>query len=259
MADPQVEARRTARVLSNSGFDDVFTATTSLLHDYGSRVIEYLDTANIDKRTKVIGPDLSYLIYHIAHTPTSAWSEMLWGYEVDLHIWEDLLRPIPINDQSLEPLKVLTHLVSPHETVLKGFTDGTRNITLVNTCETSHLEDFLFNHPDTQHLEALSYSVVDQQDVLAGTVDSTFDLVRIWSWLVLKPTTTLLSKYMDSVKIGGVLVINDSANMAAMLHNSDKVHYSPYYDIGKFVAMDNRFVTYHLPHNIGTIVAKRIS
>lgn len=258
MSDAWVEARRVARRLSRTGLEDAFGDRNNYLGQFYARTIEYLETANIDRRAKAIGPDLSFLSYQIGASENESWTEMLWSYESDITIWEDILRPIPQDGSAVEPLKILTHLCTPSRPVHPTLAGDGREYTFINTTELFCLEEFLFKQPDSQGLGPFVYSMVTQQDILNGEVDACFDLVRIWSWLVVRPTRSILKKYMDSVKIGGLLVINDASNLNQIYDNSLNAHYSPYYDMSKHVANDERFVTYHLPHNVGTIVARRV-
>jgi hypothetical protein len=255
MPDAWVEARRVARELSRTGIEDAFHDQNNYLNDFYRRVNAYLDSVNVDRRAKASGPDLSFLVYQIAESSNDSWSEMLWSYEMDLRIWEDLARPIPSGD---EPFKILTHLVSPTLPTIPGLNGTDRKYTFINTTELFCLEEFFFNHPDSQQFGSFDYECIDQQDILTGEHDGSFDFVRVWSWLVVRPTTTLLEKYMDSVKVGGFFVVNDASNLNQIYDDSTKAHYSPYFNMGKVIADDDRFMTYHLPMNIGAIVARRV-
>jgi hypothetical protein len=217
-----------------------------------------LNTVNIDRRAKAIGPDLSFLVYQIAESENDSWSEMLWSYETDLRIWEELLRPISTDGSPVEPISVLTHLVSPTPPTFSGLNGIDRRYTFLNTTELYCLEEFFFKHSDSAQFGEFSYDAIDLQDIADGLADGQFDIVRLWSWMVVRPTPKMLRKFLDSVKVGGVFVVNDASNLNQIYDNSTKSHYSPYFDMGKFVADDERFVTYHLPTNIGTIVARRV-
>lgn len=253
-----VEARRVARRLSNTGVENAFGDRTNYLHDFWERVNAYLRNANIDKRAKAIGPDLSFLVYEIAVSENDSWTEMLWSYETDLRIWEEMLRPISPAGEQVEPLKILTHLVSPSAPTIPAFSGVDRHYTFLNTTELYCLEEFFFNHTDGAEFGPFTYSAIDMQDVIDGSVDEEFDLIRLWSWSVVRPTRQVVRKFLDSLRVGGVIVINDASNLNQIYDNSAKAHYSPYYDMAKYIARDERFVTYHMPHNIGVIVARRI-
>lgn len=259
MPDAWVEARRVARMLSTTGVEDAFHDSNNYLNDFYRRANAYLNTVNIDRRAKAIGPDLSFLVYQIAESENDSWSEMLWSYETDLRIWEELLRPISVDGSPVEPIDILTHLVSPSLPTIPGLNGTDRHYTFLNTNELYCLEEFFLNHPDSEQFGEFNYSAIDLQDIVDGHADGRFDIVRLWSWMVVRPTPSILKLFLNAVKVGGIIVINDASNLNQIYDNSTKAHYSPYFNMGKFIAKDERFVTYHLPTNIGTIVARRVT
>lgn len=254
MAEDWGQARRLANILSNSGLEDIFHDHLGYVNDYFGRVSAFLDAANVDKRNVAFPTDLSNFVYPIAHDCAPAWADMLWSNTYCVQIWEDIVCGM-VPGQTTQ---ILTQLITPAPEAMKAMSGTDRHYTFINNADLRFLEEFMFNHPDCAQFGELSYSVANQQDIEAGETDGMFDLVRVWDWAAIKATKTLIGKLLDAVKPGGILVINNASDEYSLYSSLTTAHWLPHYAVSRLICEDARFRTYHVPFEVGMIVAKRI-
>ena len=255
MTEKWVLTRRLARSLSRTGLENIFGPEPGYVNDYFGRCVSRLRQMNLDDRAIVARTEMSTFVYGVAYDANPAWVEMLWSHTAMVQLWEDLLAPA---EGSVSPLKILTQLVTPSPTVMSELSNNNRDYTFINCADTSFLENLMFSNPDAQHFGDLKYSVIDQQDIIQGQADDEFDLVQVWSWLLHKVNFSSVTKFLDCVKVGGVFVVTNPSDIYTLYESPDTAHFWPHYWLSKHIAQDERFVTYHIPHEVGVIVAKRV-
>lgn len=254
MAEDWGQTRRLANLLSSTGLEEIFHNHTGYVNDYFGRVVNFLNSANIDKRNVAFGADISNFVYLIAHDCSPQWADTMWSNTYCVQLWEDILSGIQPGTKT----QILTQLVTPAPDALKAMSGDDRHYTLINGIDVRFLEEFMFNHPDGEQFGDLSYSVVNQQDIEAGETDGMFDLVRVWDWISIKVTRQLIKKLLDAVKVGGILVINNASDEYSLYSNPNTAHWLRHYDVSRLICEDSRFRTYHIPFEVGVVVAKRL-
>lgn len=253
------ERASVAQRLSRTGTEGFFYAESEGNQDYFRQVIAHHLRANIDKRAIATGDDFEFARYEVFENPQDSWAEMLYLAAASIHIWEELVKPLPSEVGTRAPLEVLTHDEVPLDKRTQSMVDGTCNYTFLNETDLFRLEEFYFNAEYCSKFGDIPYSVIDFQDILAGDADGRFDLVKLNCRHVISTNTKMLGKYMDSLKCGGIIVINEMSGVTKLYDDGLRVHQSLYYDASRYVASREDFITYHIPYQLGLIVARRIA
>lgn len=259
MSNSWVERSRVARMLSRTGMEETFFANSGNVQDYAQSVVDHHTNAGVDKRAIAVGEDGEFVLYDWFVSPVDSWAENLWAAASSWKVWEDALKPISPDGSPVTPPEILTYITLPLDDRTQSMADGDRRFTFINQSELFNLEEFYLNSDYATRFGELSYSAINVQDIMSGEKDGFFDIVRIHSSHVIRTDTKLLGKYMDAVKIGGVFLLNEVSGYTDLYKDSLKLHLSVYSDIGRYVTSRSDFISYHVPLDMGMVVARRVS
>lgn len=259
MSNEWVERARVAREFSKTGSEDSYFKEYGPNQDYFRNVAEHHINAGLDKRSIATGEDFENVRYEVFVSPLDGFAEMLYASASSIHIWEDLLRPIGALGPEQKPLQVLTHDEVATDRRTQSMADGTCHYTFINESDLFRLENFYFNSEHVQQFGEIPYSAIDIQDIYSGAKDGFFDLVKLNSRHIMSVDNKLLGKYMDAVKLGGVIFINEMSGFTKLYDDSLKIHQNIYYDVSKYITSRDDFLSYHLPYQLGMVVARRVN
>jgi len=109
---------------------------------------------------------------------------------------------------------------------------------------------------DDAPLSPVPYSLFDKYQIMDG-VNKTFDMIIAYSD-DLEGDTDYVSALMDSIAVGGVMLISNSANQG-VLYSSGDFTSTPQAELHDFINADARFTSYHVPLFLGFSFIKRIN
>jgi len=259
MSNSWVEKARVARLLSRTGTEDIFFKDGDFIQDFFKAVADHHNRAGVDRRAIATGEDFEFTRYEIFVDPLDGFAEMLWAATASIHIWDDILRPVPKDGEPVVPLQILAHDEVMVDSRIQSMVDGTCHYTFINETDLFRLEEFYFPSEHARQFGDAPYSVINIQDIMAGEKDGFFDVVRLNSRHIMLTSNKVLGKYMDSVKVGGIMFLNEMSGFTRIYDDSMKMHLSFYYEPSKYIKSREDFITYHVPHELGIVIAKRIS
>jgi hypothetical protein len=109
---------------------------------------------------------------------------------------------------------------------------------------------------DDAGLSSVPYSCFDKYQIMDG-IEKTFDMIIAYAD-DLEGDTDYVSALMDSVTVGGVMLISNSANQG-MVYSSSDFDATPQAELHDFINADARFTSYHIPLFLGFSFIKRIN
>jgi hypothetical protein len=158
-------------------------------------------------------------------------------------------------------LKILSPSRITHPVFFNGAGDTGREYTFVNNWNLHHFEQFALTQPSVaaKYPDA-RYSVVDEQDILDGSLAGTYDVIRSTPIGFFGPNTKLLDAYLDTLKVGGVMIWFESSEWTSIYANGlARTHTSFYTRFAKHLAAKTNFTVYHIPMEHGVTVCKKTS
>ena len=158
-----------------------------------------------------------------------------------------------------DTLKILSPSRVTHPIFFNHVGDTRREYTFVNNWNLHHFEQFALTQPSVaaQHSDT-RYSAVDEQDVLNGSLSGIYDAVRSTPIGFFGPNTKLLDAYLDTLKVGGVMIWFESSEWTSIYANGlARTHTSFYTRFAKHLAAKTNFTVYHIPMEHGVTVCKR--
>jgi len=256
MASGWATRARIARRLSRTGSSELLLDELDELSDYAAKIKQFHDAAAVDKRSIAIGADVESHWYDAVINPNDEFAHIMWQNVAQIKMWYDLLLS---GGTTSEPKKLLTYMQLPCDFVMKLISDRTKEVTFVNNLDLFYCEEFYFTEPVLQKYPNMRYSAIDQPDISAGLVDETYDLVRATGFGIQNVSIDTLAGLMNAVKIDGTFILSDASDYGMMYLGADAEITSSFWDYGKYIAGREDFISYHLPYDVGLVVAKRIA
>jgi hypothetical protein len=157
-----------------------------------------------------------------------------------------------------QQIEVLISAGAPFPFRQKMMADPSFNVTWLNSSLLFNQENFFFGSNESVEYGDFSYAAIDAQDVYDGLTADSFHIVSMHSNDIIDVDTKLLEKMMNSVKVGGFIIIRDATGYGQLYEDSLAVHKKIHSEIGNYVCSRNDFESYHVPIDSGTIVCIRI-
>ncbi len=256
MTSGWVGRSRIARQLSNTGANEILYSDIESLTDYVNDVCSFINECSIDKRAIAVGGDIEHVRYEAFLNMDNDLRAISWHSISMIKMWYDLA----MRDGTTEsPSKALTVMQLPSSFYMEYLQDRTKSFTFVNNNDLFFFEEFFLNNPSLNTYENIEYSAIDVQDIQEGVADGQFDIVRVGGYSINKHGPDLLDAYLNCTKVGGIFVLFDSADFGDMYTNTNKLYTSMSWDFNKHIANRSDFITYHIPYDVGSCVAKRVS
>jgi hypothetical protein len=247
MSSHWFETSRIAQKYSNSAEID-----GEVVADYSTAILAYYDSINLDRRSIAISDDYALIQYETYQNPDPNWAAVMWmAYTVENMI-------IDMSDTG-DTLKILSPSRITHPCFFNGDGDTGREYTFVNNWNLHHFEQFALTQPSVAaRYPDARYSVVDEQDILDGSLSGTYDAVRSTPIGFFGPNTKLLDAYLDTLKVGGVMIWFESSEWTSMYAGGlARTHTSFYARFAKHLAAKTNFTVYHIPMEHGVTICKR--
>ena len=247
MSSHWFETSRIAQELSNSPDLDA-----EVVGDYSTSVLAHYDAINMDRRSIAISDDYSLIQYETYQNPDPNWTAVMWmAYTVENMIIDML--------DTGDTLKILSGSRITHPLFFTEVGETGREYTFVNNWNLHHFEQFALTQPSVAaNYSDARYSAVDEQDILDGSLSGTYDAIRNSPIGFFGPNTKLLDAYLDTLKVGGVMIWFESSEWTSMYANGlAKLHTSFYARFAKHLAAKTNFTVYHIPMEHGVTVCKR--
>jgi hypothetical protein len=241
------ETSRIAKEFSNSSDID-----TDMVSDYATSVLAHYDTINIDRRSIAIADDYALIQYETYQNPDPNWAAAMWIAYTTESMVVDML-------DTGGTLKILTPIFVPLITLFDDLENTGREYTFVNNWNLHHFEQFALTQPNVAaNYPDIRYSAANEQDILDGSLSGTYDVVRSTPIGFFGTNTDLLDAYLDTLKVGGVMIWFESSEWTSIYANGlAKTHTSFYTRFAKHLAAKTNFTVYHIPMEHGVTVCKR--
>jgi len=256
MASAWAERAKVARILSNvPNTENLFTPTGEI-SEYSKKITDFRDFIGIDKRTIAVGVDNEYVVYDAQQNVADDYGSILWLNTVQNMMWQDLATA---NRGSDSPLRILSFITTPADFYIKQLADPDCDVHLLNNLELHYFEKFYASDIYDGRYGDLNYSAVDMQDLLNGDFENYFDFVRTNDYITVKPTFDVLKAQLNSVKVGGLFVFSNASDSGEIYVDATKIFMSHHADICRYINSRSDFTSYHIPYDLGVIVAKRVA
>jgi len=253
-----VERMRVARHFTNCGIDDFSDADQTMMVDYALNIVQHNENANIDKRVMAIGGDVDALDFEIVSQAEYDVLAHVWSSMAFQTMFESLLsKSLSTKAVDGQKIDVLVSAGSPFLFRQKMLASSDYSVTLINNNHLFYQETFFFPTARSTTYGDFGYSVVDVQDIYSGDTDKSFDLISVHVNEVLDVDTRFLATLMDSVKIGGFLVIRDASGQGRMYDDSLAVHTRAHSDVNRYANSRQDYDSYHVPIDWGSLVCIR--
>jgi hypothetical protein len=247
---------RIARRLSRTGPNELLISQLPELADYAKKIIAFKESAAIDKRAVAIGTDIENHWYDAIVEVSDDFAHILWQNVAQIKMWYDLL----LSDGTSEnPKKVLTCMQLPCDFMLDMMSDPTKSFTFLNNIDLYYFENLFLDENILSQYPDIRYSAIDESDITCGLSAAQYDLVRATGFSIQHVSNDMLCGLMNSVKVGGTFILSDASDYGMLYVNSDMEMTSPFWDYGKYISGREDFISYHLPYDVGLVVAKRIA
>lgn len=254
MASGIVTRARIARRLSRIGTDELMSSEMANISDYSTKVKQFHEEAAVDRRAVAIGADVESHFYDALIDPSDDFAHVIWQHVAQIKIWFDLL----LSGGTVEsPKKALIPMQLPWNFVMEMISDRTKEITFINNLELFYFEKFYLTDDILEKYPEIKYSAIDQSDICNGAMLNEYDLVRATGFNVHMTSNSLLSGLMDSVKVGGTFILSDASDYGMIYLGPENEITSPFWDYGKYITSREDFISYHLPYDVGLVVAKK--
>lgn len=251
------ERSRVSRLYSSVTASDKLHAQSELMGDFGRFAIDFVNSCNVDRRNVATSSDGELFKYDLiaANAGNENWANSIW---VTLAISRlvALLGDIGTPDN---PQKVLCDPVTSIPDIINSPNCPEQDLFFFNNSDFCMVELFLQQTPHVADFSQLRYSVIDTSELLDGSLDNTFDLVRTYSRESIFSTTTFIKKLMDSIKVGGRLSISTIADYTNMYRDSLRSHENDFSILNKYLANRTDFEIMHVPVEFGFAIGKRVA
>ena len=245
---------RIARRLSRTGHNELLVSEIDTLSDYAAKIRQFQELVSIDRRSIAIGADVESYWYDAIINPNDDFMNIMWQNIAQIKMWYDLLLSGGTEES---PKKLLAPMQLPCEFIMELISDRTKEVTFINNLDLFYFEEFYLTDSVLQKYPNIRYSSIDQNDLYYGEVVSRYDLVRATGFSIQNVSNGMLRGMMDAVKIGGSFILSDASDYGVMYTGSDTEITSPFWDYGKYITSREDFISYHLPYDVGLVVAQK--
>lgn len=251
------ERSRVSRMYSSVSASNQLHAQSELMGDFGRFALDFLNRCNIDRRNVATSSDGELFKYDLiaANAGNENWANSIW---VTLAI-SRLVALLGDIGTPENPQKVLCDPVTSLPDIINSPNCPEQDLIFFNTPDFCMVESFLQQTPHVADFGQLRYSVVDTSELLDGSLDGTFDLVRTYSRESIFSTTTFIEKLLDSIKVGGRLSISTISDYTNMYRDSLRCHENDFSILNDYLARRSDFEVMHVPVEFGFAIGKRVA
>lgn len=256
MASGWATRARIARRLSRTGSNELLVSELGQLADYAGSIKSFHETVGIDRRSVAVGADVEAYWYDALINPNDEFVHIMWQNIAQIKMWYDLLLSGGTEES---PKKLLTPMQLPCDFIMELISDRTKEITFINNLDLFYFEQFYLTDAVLREYPDIRYSAVDQKDLYNSEIVKQFDVVRSTGFAIQNVSDSMLSGLMNSVKVGGSFILSDASDYGMMYLGADAEITSTFWDYGKYITGREDFISYHLPYDVGLVVAQRVS
>lgn len=254
MSISDIERSRIAIALSSVPWIEYFDSGD--VDDFTGKILAHYQTCNLDQRAIAVGDEAELNRYAFMHKPTAEFRDLLLSYAQVLAVTDDLFSHSFSGDA---PKKVLTHMFVPSPARLAAIESGSTEYTFINTDALYNLEKFYLQTDAIAGRGQMTYSAINEQDILSGDNDGYFDVVTVYPSNVHRCSNRLLDKYLDSVKVGGIFLLHQATGTGGIYSDSLKIHKSFYTDISRHIQRRSDYKSHHVVIGAGITIARKVS
>lgn len=245
-----------ARSLSTNQTGSTWDDELSVLRDCARLADAAIAETSADMRQAAVGRDWYFWKYATwLGDQDNTWLEYAWrNLNAVKHLY-GIHKPLDPNT----PEKILISGSMPVQMLTNPMVSGAKDCYWINTFETRILEDTLDENGTIPNRSECSYNVIDLQDIEDGSVINFFDSARLHTHDFLTPNLNIVDRLLDSIKVGGVMVVYDLSEFGALYEDALCAHENRMHRVNARILQRSDFEVYHLANNeIGTTIAYRI-
>lgn len=254
MASGWATRARIARRLSRTGQNELLVSELADLSDYANKIGQFHELAAIDRRSIAIGADVESYWYNAIINPNDEFMHIMWQNIAQIKMWYDLLLSGGTEES---PKKLLAPMQLPCEFIMELISDRTKEVTFINNLDLFYFEEFYLTDSVLQKYPNIRYSSIDQNDIYNGEIANQYDLVRATGFTIQNVSNAMLAGLMNAVKPGGSFVLSDASDYGMMYLGADAEITSSFWDYGKYITSRSDFISYHLPYDVGLVIAQK--
>jgi len=245
-----------ARSLSTNQTGATWDDELSLVRDYSRLADAGIAEANADKRQAAMGRDWYFWKYSTwLGEQDNTWLEYAWRNYIAVKSLFGILKPV----DPTTPEKILISGSFPVNTHFPAMSEGTKDYYWINTFETRIMEETLDENGTVPNHSECKYNVIDLQDFEDGNVVNYFDSARLHTHDFLTPNLNIVDRLLDSIKVGGIMMIYDLAEFGSLYEDGLKAHEHHMHRINRRILQRDDFNVFHLAHDeIGTAIAYKV-
>lgn len=245
-----------ARSLSTHQTGTTWDDEISVVRDFSRLADAAIDQANVDKRMVATGTDWYFWKFTTWLGETdNTWIEHAWRNYVTVKGFYGINKPVRPEDKE----KILISGSFPISMHTVHMENDTKDYYWINSLDTRIMEETLDVNGTIPDRDQCTYNVVDIQDIESGSLDGYFDSARIQTHDIITATNNTLDKVLDSIRVGGVALFYDVCEFGALYEDATRAHEERIHRLNRRVVSRGDFEVYHIPNEIGVIIAYRIS
>lgn len=251
------ERSRVARTYSSISSASDLHARSELMSDFGVFARNFLNECNVDKRNIATSSDGELFKYDLisSNADNEGWADGIW---MTLSL-SRLIALLGDTGTPENPQKVLAEPVSQMHEIIDSPNRPDVDLYFINTPDFCMVEKFLQQSSHVADFSQLRYTVVDAQELVDGSLDQYFDLVRTYSRDLMFSTLSLTEGVLNSIKVGGRLSISTVSDYSSLYRDSLRTHENDYSILNKYLVNRSDFEIMHVPVEFGFAIGRRTS
>jgi len=253
MSISDIESIRVMLDLSTVDFRGMITEAE--FQDFIGDVVAHQERANLDQRAVAVGDDHSLFLYQFLHNVSGNFLDFFASLAYN-YTFQRFITCGPAGDAQSSQ-EILTCWGLPAPIRVQDMRGNEIKYTYLNGSELHNIEQFYLSKPTITAGDPLSYSAINEADLLAGEKTGFFDGVWFRTTDIVRCNTKLLDACLDAVKQNGFLILADASGAGSIYNDSLKIHKNYYADVSRHIKKRTDFESYHLPALQGLTIAKR--
>jgi len=242
-------------MLSSDQTGEQFDHKIQVMSDYGETGQNLIEATSPDKRSIATGDD-HYFFRHTSYVDMSPeWKESAWAMGAGSTTFTELYQDYCFVNG---PVKELTCGLPPIWPIPENLRTGNVETYIVNEVEAKIFEQYIRNSPDFADYADFKYGLVTYQEIMDGSLNETFDVIRLGVHQFVTSTNTLIDRLFDCLKPNGLFFGRGMAHGTGMYLDDMTVHQSFWADVSRYIANKENVMSRHVPLQNGFVLARKL-
>lgn len=253
--NPAIARARVARILSSEQTGEDWDHKVQIMSDYGQTGHDLIEATTPDKRTVATGDDHFFFRHASYINAAPEWKESMWAMGAGSTTFTELYQDYCFVNGPVKELSCGMPPIWPTDVNLRT---GNVQTYIVNEVEAAIFEKNLRTSPDFADHADFQYGLVTYQEIMDGSLNEMFDVVRLGVHQFVTSTETLIDRLFDCLKPNGLFFGRGMAHGTGMYLDDLTVHQSFWADASRYIANMNNVLSRHVPLQNGFVLARKL-